>query len=65
MPCKSVVSYLAIFSEFILDNFDYQTQVDTICTDYTQIKAFYWINHIVLVEKLTDIGVCGDFWFII
>ena len=42
---------------------DYQIQVDSVYTDFS--KAFDKINHNILIAKLAEIGVHGDFlkWF--
>lgn len=63
MRGRSVTSNLAIFTNSILKSMDGGGQMDVIYTDYS--KCFDRLEHSILLQKLSVVGVHGDLlrWF--
>lgn len=51
------------FSQYIYESFDAFCQVDVIYTDFS--KAFDKVCHNIMIERLGEMGICGDLlrWF--
>jgi hypothetical protein len=58
MPARSTQTNLVVYEEFIVRAFSQRLQVDSIYTDFS--KAFDRVNHIILLKKLSGMGVCGS-----
>ena len=54
---RSIDSNLISYSQYILNSLDDRVQVDSVYTDFS--KAFDKIDHSLLINKLSEIGVAG------
>lgn len=52
---RSTITNLAYFTQFVSESLDEQSQVDVVYTDFS--KAFDKLDHSIIIEKLTNIGV--------
>jgi Reverse transcriptase (RNA-dependent DNA polymerase) len=59
MKNRSINSNLMIYSKFIFDIFEKNSQVDAIYTDFS--KAFDSVDHKILIKKLSILGFSGNF----
>jgi len=59
MKNRSINSNLMIYSKFIFDAFEENSQVDSIYTDFS--KAFDSVDHKILLKKLNTLGFSGNF----
>ncbi|CAH2095709.1 unnamed protein product [Euphydryas editha] len=55
---RSTLSNLTLFSDFILKAMEKGGQVDVVYTDFE--KAFDRVDHVILLQKLHNLGIHGD-----
>lgn len=60
---RSTLTNLSVFTNEILRSMSDRFQVDVIYTDFE--KAFDRVDHVILLQKLFSLGICGDLhrWF--
>lgn len=58
MKHRSTVTNLDVFTDYVLRSMDDRCQVDVIYTDFE--KAFDRVDHVILLQKLSDLGINGN-----